>query len=289
VSLIVAVKCREGVALATDSRVVASHPQLGRSYFTWDGEHKLWDFAPPHGHVGILLVGGTTMERPLEELRADFERALPPRRLSTKEYAERLNVFFHDHPRPMLAAVCGVDEDGTARVWIVNTLEGGPPVEHLVGVNGIAWGGQREFVDRVLLGYDPRMIAALADELEVAQEHREAFGRELAAGFEMPIDIDSLTLQRAAELAWFLVEMTVMLHYFVAGDGPRGVGGPVDTATITAADGLQWRQRKKPSERRPDVDWHENTEIAPPVVEANGIGMATYAAGRSTEAAASAT
>jgi hypothetical protein len=58
----------------------------------------------------------------------------------------------------------------------------------------------------------------------------------------MPIALDRLNLHGAAELARFLIDTTVGAQRFIS--GVCGVGGPVNVATITAADGLRWVRRQ---------------------------------------------
>ena len=93
-------------------------------------------------------------------------------------------------------------------VWIIAGGAAGG-----VGGVGITWGVQREFVDRLLVGYDARLGGAL-------------YGAEGLAGLAMQITLDRVTLQGSVELAGSLVEMTIGAQRFI--EGICGVGGSVD-------------------------------------------------------------
>ena len=56
--------------------------------------------------------------------------------------------------------------------------------------------------------------------------------------------------QSSVDLAVYLVTMTVAAQSFTYGR-IQGVGGPIDVATITQADGFQWVRRKQIEVRPP--------------------------------------
>jgi 20S proteasome alpha/beta subunit len=254
-SLTVAVKGPHGIALATDSRRVL---QVGDRYATYDDEDKLWQLAP---HVGAAFYGYGGLGCRLAPLRAAFAADLPSERLPVEEVAHLLGGFLGRLPHRLIAVVAGYDEDGTARVFVVDAPDQMKPVEHHAGGVGITRGGQREFVDRLLVGYDARVGVALS-------------GVEGLGGLPMQIPLDRITLQGAVELAAFLVEMTREAQRFIT--GICGVGGSTDMATVTT-DGFRWVRRKEPSETVPV--WYDIGEATPMVaaVPADGIGAAMCA------------
>jgi hypothetical protein len=248
-SLVVAVKGPQGIALATDSRRVLKG---GDRYVTFDNEEKLWQL---QSHAGAAFYGYGGLGCRLAPLREAFAAELPPERLSVEEVAQRLGGFLGRHPHRLIATVAGYDEDGTAHVFVVDAPDQLKPIEHHAGGVGITWGGQREFVDRLLVGYDARLSEALD-------------GVDGLAGLAMSIPLDRITLQGAVELASFLVELTREAQRFIT--GICGVGGSIDVATV-AGDGFQWVQRKERPVMQPE--WHEVRESAPAVTKAHPDGV----------------
>ena len=253
-SLAVAVKGPEGIALATDSRRVL---RIGEIYATYDDERKLWAFAA-QPHVGAAIYGYGRPGLTLAPLHASFEAELRAERMSVEEVARSLGAFLGRHGSRLIAIVAGCDPDATARVFVVDAPDHPEPVEHHAGSVGITWGGQREFVDRLVQGYDARLD-----------------GVEELDGVQMRIPLDRINLNGSVELARFFVGTTIQAQRFVEGLG--GVGGPIEMATITADKGLTWVQRRGSSEAA--AEWHEIVEVAPAVTEAHpdGVRAATYA------------
>jgi hypothetical protein len=257
VSFTVAVKCQDGIVLATDSRRVM---KIGEQYTSYDGEEKLWNFSAPHAYVGVVMYGFASLGTSMASWRQMFENTLPEHRVSIEDFASRLDTFLRLQQHRMIATVGGVDEDGATHLYLVDTEAAGPIEQHRDSV-GLTYGGMREFADRLLLGYDARLSEVLVDV-------------EGLDSLRMQITQDTFTTAEAVRFAGFLVEMTLLAQTFIA--GLRGAGGPVHLATITR-EGLRWVQRPEAPEAQ--VEWHEIRDASPAVTSAPADGIAAASFG----------
>lgn len=104
------------------------------------------------------------------------------------------------------------------------------------------YGGQREHVDRLLSGYDPRLLELLSVELSLDANRKEEIKNKLAQ-LAPPIPYAFLPLQDSVDLAIFLIRTTIRIQTWLV--GVRGVGGAIDVATITKTDGFRAVQVKQ--------------------------------------------
>jgi hypothetical protein len=109
---------------------------------------------------------------------------------------------------------------------------------------GLVWNGQREIIDRLILGYDPRLFRFLK-----LPENKTASIRKQRQKLQLHISFQTMPLQDAVDLAVLLVHATIELQRL--SDGIIGTpgqfptcGGAVDVAVITLAEGFRWLQRK---------------------------------------------
>ncbi len=253
-SVIVAVKCREGIALAADSRCSFSLGD-GGEYGTWDGGMKLQSLRPPHQWVGVAVGGNDWLDLKTLDCVQEIEASLPPRRLSVAEYAKALGVVLKrraSYRTRMFAIVAGLDEGADAgHVYAVEVPDRPDPVEHHAGALGVTYGGMREFIDRLLQGYDDRL---LVEDMALRQH------------LLTPLALATMTLRDAVDLAGFLIRTTVDAQRFAGNFGFVASGGPIDVATITAADGLRFVERKPAETFGPESVTRRQRAARPAVV-----------------------
>ena len=115
------------------------------------------------------------------------------------------------------------------------------PVEQHPGGLGLTYGGQREFLVRLIQGFDARLHDCLVGSVEGLD------------AVQMQLRLSTFTLQESVDFATFLVRTTIDAQRFIS--GLRGVGGEINVATITAADGFRFVQRKEPRGDAP-LQWH---------------------------------
>jgi hypothetical protein len=107
---------------------------------------------------------------------------------------------------------------------------------------GFTWGGQREFIDRIVQGYDGRAPGLAKTTLNLTDDQLKQLERAFAS-LQMQVPIQVLSLQDCIDLAIFFIRMTISAQKLTV--GIRGVGGPIDVATITRIEPFTFVQQKK--------------------------------------------
>lgn len=266
-SLGIAFKGAEGIVLAADSRVTLTAQAPGQPFLipaTFDNATKLLRVAG-QSHVGAVTYGlgalGQQQPRTAHSFMPEFEAELNEhskqgeKRLTTKAFAEKLSDFFGRQyklsgmpdPAPpgheMIFLVGGYDADEPyGHVFEMHIPTMPVPTEWHVEQFGIVWGGQAEFVQRLVTGYDPNLINIIKNELKIPEQQSQQLETVLKGALQAPIPFQFLPLQDCVDLAILLVRTTMGIQSFLV--GVRGVGGAIDIATITR-DGIREVQVKK--------------------------------------------
>jgi hypothetical protein len=270
-SLGIAFKGAEGIVLAADSRVtltvqqVQPNGQVMSLPSTFDNATKLLR-VKGQDYVGAVTYGvgaiGQQAPRTAHSFLSEFEAKLNAthglgNRLNVEEFAKELSVFFLEQWNSQMAGV--VLPPGADMVFLIGgydnqavygrvfefTIPGRPtPIEKYpnTGEFGIVWGGQREYVDRLINGFDPRAIDLAQAELALDDPTKDRLAAKLAS-LGTPIPFQFLPLQDCVDLSIFLIKTTMKLQTWTL--GLRGVGGAVDVATITRTDGFNAIQLKQ--------------------------------------------
>lgn len=267
-SLGIAFKGAEGLVLAADSRVTLfaqiteQKIQLPASF---DNATKLLRVNGQQ-YVGAVTYGigaiGQQAPRTAHSFIPEFERELAQdlgkdKRLRVEDFATRLGAFYlkqweqANMPKNlppgqgMVFLVAGYDEDAAyGRVFEVQIPTSPTPKEWNTGNQfGITWGGQPEFVNRLLNGFDEQLPAIVQEFLKVPSDQLDSLRDQLRMRLSARIPYQFLPLQDCVDLAIFLIRATVNLQAWSI--GVRGVGGAIDVATITRTDGFRPIQEKK--------------------------------------------
>jgi hypothetical protein len=257
-SLGIVIKGPEGLVLAAESRVtlVAHLPQGQQIHVNFDNATKLLSFSTPNTAVGVVTYGQAAIGfRTAHSFIPEFEAGLPPNRLPVHDFAQRLSDFFMqqwqavmptDYEGPnMTFVVGGFNEDEPyGRVFMVEIPGNPTPVEQQPnpGDFGITWGGQREFVDRLIQGFDYRLPEIVSNTLSLQPQQVQSLMQSLNV-LQMPLPLAAMPLQDCVDLAIFFVRTTITAQRLTV--GIRGCGGPIDVATITRREGLRFIQRKE--------------------------------------------
>jgi len=257
-SLGMVVKGPEGLVLAAESRVTltATPPQGPAIQVNFDNATKLLSFADVHSYVGAVTYGLAAIGlRTAYSFMPEFEANLPNNRLSIGDFARRLSEFFigqwqtampQEYQGPnMTFVVAGFNEgEPYGRVFVFD-IPGNPnAVEHHSGPNefGITWGGQRQFVDRLISGYDGMLIPVLAQELNLQPPQVQQMVQVLQR-LQMQIPLQAMPLQDCVDLAVFFLRTTIYAQRLTV--GIRGCGGAIDVAVITRREGIKFIQKKE--------------------------------------------
>lgn len=274
-SLGIAFKGAEGIVLAADSRVTLNNvvdipgasptaPQKAMIPATFDNATKLIN-VKCQSHVGAVTYGaasiGQTAPRTVASFLPEFEDELSKlgkKRLTVEEFAQKLGEFFlaqwndakMPNPAPaggeMVFLVGGYDPDAPyGRVFTLSIPNAAKPVEFSAGVFGAAWGGQTQFTERLLKGFDPGIAQHVYATLNVppSQQNAVKLTQELSRRLAIPIPWQFLPLQDCIDLCIFLIRTTAQLQTWLV--TLRGVGGAIDVATITRTEGFRVVQIKE--------------------------------------------
>lgn len=265
-SLGIAFKGPEGIVLAADSRVTLTGqmqlpnqpPVLLPS--TYDNATKLLR-VKGQNHVGAVTYGagaiGQTEPRTAHSYIPEFEQELGNGgRLNVQDFSSRLSKFFlkkwQDQKMPttqgadMVFIVGGYDEGAPyGRVFDIFIPSRPTPVEWHSGIGhfGLVWGGQREYADRLIHGFDGRLPDFVKDFLSLDEPKREELRQHLQRQLQAPVPFAFLPLQDCVDFAIFLIRTTITMQHWIM--GLRGVGGAIDVAVITQTDGFMDIQKKK--------------------------------------------
>jgi hypothetical protein len=269
-SLGLAFKGPEGIVLAADSRVtLMAQMQLPNQPSmllpsTYDNATKLLRVRGQE-HVGAVTYGvgaiGQAEPRTAHSYIPEFEQKLSKElgddsRLGVQDFSGRLSTFFlekwRDQKMPstqgqdMAFLVGGYDKGepyGRVFEFFIPSLP--TPVERNSGVGnfGLVWGGQREYADRLIQGFDDRLPELAKGFLSFDDQKREGLRLHLKAQLQAPVPFAFLPLQDCVDFAIFLIRTTITMQHWIV--GIRGVGGAIDVAVITQTDGFMEIQKKK--------------------------------------------
>jgi hypothetical protein len=256
-SLGIVIKGPEGLVLAAESRITltAKNKETGKEVsVSYDNAQKVLSFSRPRSHVGAVTYGiGGIGQRSAYSYITEFESSVKTGSASVEDIAKLLSDFYlgqwnsvmpHDYKGPLMTFVVAGYNDGEAygRVYLFEIPRAPKPEERNLGGFGITWGGQREIVDRLLTGYDARVLETAKNSLGLSDGQAEVMKKELSK-YGMALPIQYLPLQDCVDLAIFFIRTTMEAQRLTV--GIRGVGGPIDVATITRTGGLRWVQQKQ--------------------------------------------
>jgi len=265
-SLGIVFKGPEGIVLAADSRVTLTGQMPGSPPgqtimlpATFDNATKLL-FVKEQKYVGAVTYGlgaiGQAQVRTAHSFMPEFENSVKGLgRLSVPAFAERLSAFFVGHWQANMPAnfqgpdmvflVGGYDDDDAAygRVFSFQVPHQATPQElQAAGGFGISWGGQREFADRLLQGFEETLPQVVADYLHLAADKVAGLRDHLRSKFNPAIPYQFLPLQDCVDMSIFLIRTTMTIQDWSV--RLRGVGGEIDVATITRTEGFCPIQQK---------------------------------------------
>lgn len=262
-SLGIAFKAPEGIILAADSRVTLSTKTVTPSETiihnsTYDNATKLLR-VNGQDHVGAITYGIGSINTPEPRTAHSFipeveKHLFGLARLTVEEFAKELSSFFMgrwtstSNPiaqgQDMIFLVGGYD-DGAAfgRIFEFGIPNRPTPVERVFPANfGLIWGGQQEYVDMLMNGHDARLPIMLQAKLGLTDMQRDDLMNEIQNNFASKIPFAFLPLQDCVDLVIFLIRTTITMQHWLL--GVRGVGGAIDVAVITPAEGIREIQRK---------------------------------------------
>lgn len=265
-SLGVIIKGPEGIVLAADSRVTleAQRKDSPPIPVNYDNATKLLSFSNrrepnPHRYVGAVTYGQAVIGlRTAHSFVPEFEQTVLENkdRLKIEEYSSEISKFFierwqetvkGEYQGPNMTFIVGGYDEGEAygRVFRFE-IPGEPkprPETTLESGFGMTWGGQLEVASRLVHGFDPALVNIVVKKLNLSEEQGKELHHELITNLQYPIPYQVLPLQDCVDLAIFLIRTTMSAQQLAI--AVRGVGGPIDVATITRTKGLNYVQQKQ--------------------------------------------
>jgi len=258
-SLGIIVKCPEGLVLAAESRVtINANTPLGQVHNNFDNAKKLLAFSGSHKYIGAITYGlGSLNLRTAQSFMPEFESSLPADRISVGEFAGLMSTFFMEQwenekmpePKqfinaPMIFMVAGFDNgEPYGKVYEFNIPHNpSPKVIRDTKEFGVNWGGQRELVDRLIKGYDDRILSVIQQELALDQAKMTGIVEKLIP-FQLQIPIQIMALQDCVNLANYILKTTIRGQELTI--GVRGCGGNIDVAVITRTEGIVFIKKKE--------------------------------------------
>ncbi len=261
-SLGIVIKAPEGIVLAAESRVTLTTKNNAgeKIHVNFDNATKVLSFNN-YENIGAVTYGQAAIGfRTVQSFIPEFESYLESKangKLSVVDFAKELSAFFlkqwttsmpADYNGPnMVIIVAGFDDnEAYGKVFIMeipkkpNPIENNPTIDGKVQF-GITWGGQREIVDRLLLGYDLRLFQILKDSNIAPEKINEIQSKLKTIGLQTPVQF--MPIQDCINLALLFIRTTIETQELTV--GLRGCGGPIDVAIITKENHLKFVQQKE--------------------------------------------
>ena len=264
-SLGIAVKAPEGIVLAADSRVtLTTQRQLPGSEnllsenSSFDNATKLL-IVNSQSHAGAITYGVgailTPQPRTLNSFISEFEATIVNRnRMLVEEFAIELSTFYLNHWTignnsiipgfDIHFLVGGYDiNDPFGKIFEFSIPNNPTPVEQVVNQFGARWGGQHEFLDRLINGFEFSLPSEIRTLLNLSQPQTDQISSHLLSRYASPVPWAFLPLQDCVDLSIFLIRTTITMQRFLT--TTRGVGGAIDVAVIRQSEGLIELQKKE--------------------------------------------
>jgi hypothetical protein len=269
-TIAISLKVNDGVVLAADSAstVVMQNPDGTAGVLNvYNNANKVFNIVKglPIGAVtwGIGSIGNASISTLMKDFRellmssGSGDRSINPKKYTVREVAHQLHQFifedrylrtFDDWPaKPQLGfIVAGYSAEGQMaeeyRMEAVNGESAGPYPVRKDEEAGVAWSGQGEAIQRLLLGYGANLRSVLRDNLGVPEGQIEPALQVIQQALNLPVVFTAMPLQDAIDLAEFLVDLTMKVSRF--SPGQPTVGGPIEIAAISKHEQFKWIARK---------------------------------------------
>lgn len=252
-------KCPEGLVLAAESRVtITANTPYGIVHNNFDNAKKLLAFSGVHKFIGVITYGlGSLSFRTAQSFMPEFESTLPGERVSVMDFADRMANFFMEQwnneklpdpstykGAPMVFLVAGFNDGDAYGIICEFNIPFEPHAKLVKDVKafGVNWGGQKEIVDRIIQGYDARILIEIQKELKFDDKVMMTIQERLIP-LQLQIPIQIMALQDCVDLANFVMRTTIKGQELTL--GVRGCGGNIDVAVITRTEGISFIKKKE--------------------------------------------
>lgn len=235
-SLIITLYVREGIVMASDSRLSLNVQQVspqGQSVLLSVGQSdsNYKTFLTPT-NVGISTCGAAVINGvPIAGYVESFiNDIVVPKKLEIDQVAQEILKHFQGFTPPPattfhVAGYKAQEPSSDQQVWVVEVAKGSAQKINPPGQQGASWGGEADILSRLV-----QPVGQL-----------DSTGKVVAQFPVHPIPWGFFTLQDAIDFAIFAVRSTIDAIRFQ----PRAktVGGPIDVLVIKPTEAI-WAQRK---------------------------------------------
>jgi len=126
-------------------------------------------------------------------------------------------------------------------------VPGNVTLERKTSDAGMVWNGTRDVINRMILGYDPRLLKFLSE--GKSNWPRDELENQLRR-LQLHINFQTMPMQDAVDLAVLMIRTTVEIQRFADGlvgePGQLAVcGGMIEIGVITKREGFHWLQHKQ--------------------------------------------
>jgi hypothetical protein len=281
-TIAISLKVNDGIVLAADSAstVVTQNPDGSMGVLNvYNNANKVFNIVKGLPIGAVTWGAGSIGNSSISTLMKDFRQSLTPmsgadqpvnsETYTIRDVAQRLRQFiFEDRyiaafdkwpVKPQLGfIVAGYSASGDMaeeyRIEAADVGLTGPTALREDDEAGVAWNGQIEAIQRLLLGFGTGLPVVLRENLGVPEEEISPALEVIRQALNLPIVVSAMPLQDAIDLAEFLVDLTMKVSRF--SPGAPTVGGPIEIAAISKHEHFKWIDRKHYFSREfnPDVD-----------------------------------
>lgn len=264
----VSIKVHDCLVFAADSASsltgvdAAGDPKV---YNVWDHGNKVFNLYKGKPIAGMTCGMGHMGPASISNLTKDFRRMITqgidgdpinPDDYTVEELAIRAKEFFESrfslidpppaHPNSFEFWIGGYGSKcDNAELWKLTLQNGKMADPELVADKDqdghIAWGGQPQAINRLIIGYDLGMADALIS-AGLPAATVEPLLDQVRQRLQTPLVHPAMPIEDAIHLAEFMVDLTK--RYFAFLPEANIVGGATDVATVTKHEGFKWIRRK---------------------------------------------
>ena len=291
-TIAICIKINDGVVLASDSattilgQLAPGTPLVAINVY--NNANKIFNLRKgfPIGAItwGAGGIGTASVSTLIKNLRDRFsgedakykDWKLDRTKYTVEDVADKFKKFIFDEvyepayrdfqfPKPAVGFIvagysANADMAEEFQIDIQNGACTGPRRLRQYDEVGMAWSGEPEALNRLILGYSLAIPDLLRAQLGInPAQMNQAMGNVLPQ-IQQPFIVPAMPLKDAIDLGEFMVDVAKQFSRFKP--GATTVGGPIEIAAISKHEGFRWIRRKHYFDRElnPEIEKDEKLE-----------------------------